>query len=332
MKRFVYFALSVILLVSLAACGGSSGSTDNGNGGTTDTGSQSQSGGPTPTKIVLATPTPRPAPPTPTPKPSPTPAPTQPPATAESGEMATAAPEATAPAPEPAPMIDTEMVLIPAGSFTMGSDDGDPEDAPAHTVDLPAFEMDKFEVTNDDFAMFVDATGYQTYAEVQGASQNWRNYAEGKGNHPVVKVTWNDAAAFCEWAGKRLPTEEEWEKAARGDDGRAYPWGNEFDPAKANVKDTGIRGTTAVGSFPDGASPYGVEDIAGNVWEWTASWFKAYPGSTTDNPYFGERFRVTRGGAWFEEAPQVTTFNRNAADPEITANDDLGFRCVRDAQ
>lgn len=340
MQRIIYGMLTVILLVALAACGGSSGTnnTGNGNGGTSDTGSQSQSGGPTPTKIVLATPTPRPAPPTPTPKPKPTMAPTEEPtattAAADSGgEMATAAPEATAAMPEPAaPMLETEMVMVPAGPFTMGSDDGDPEDAPAHTVDLPAFEIDKFEVTNDDFALFVDATGYQTYAEVQGASQNWRNYAEGKGNHPVVKVTWNDAAAFCEWAGKRLPTEEEWEKAARGDDGRAYPWGNEFDPAKANVKDTGIRGTTAVGSFGAGASPYGVEDIAGNVWEWTASWFKAYPGSTTDNPYFGEKFRVTRGGAWFEEAPQVTTFNRNAADPEITANDDLGFRCVRDAQ
>ncbi len=322
MKRFVYFLISLMLLLTLAACG-STGSTGGTKGNT----------GPTPTKIVLATPTPKLAPPTPTTKPSPTPAPTEEPtATTEAGSGAETPAETPTDTPEPAPMVDSAMVLVPAGPFTMGSDDGDPEDAPAQTIDLPAFEIDKFEVTNDDFALFVDATGYQTFAEVQGASQNWRYYAEGKGNHPVVKVTWNDAVAFCEWAGKRLPTEQEWEKAARGDDGRSYPWGNDFDATLANVKDTGIRGTTAVGSFPGGASPYGVEDIAGNVWEWTATWFKAYPNSTTYNSYFGERFRVTRGGAWFEEAPQVTVFNRNAADPEITANDDVGFRCVRDAQ
>ncbi len=146
----------------------------------------------------------------------------------------------------------------------------------------------------------------------------------------MVKVTWNDAVAFCEWAGKRLPTEPEWEKAARGTDGRVYPWGDNFDASLANVKATGLRGTTAVGSFPDGASPFGVEDMAGNVWEWTADWFQPYPGNTAGNQYFGERFRVTRGGAWFEEPPQVATYNRNAADPDITANDDLGFRCARD--
>lgn len=332
MKRFVYFLISMMLLISLAACG-SSGSGSDSSGSSSSSGDTGNTNtGPTPTKIVLATPTPKAAPPTPTSKPSPTPAPTQEPtATTEAGSNETPAAEEPTATPEPV-MLASEMVLVPAGPFTMGSDDGDPEDAPAQTIDLPAFEIDKFEVTNDDFALFVEATGYQTFAEVQGASQDWRNYAEGKGNHPVVKVTWNDAVAFCEWAGKRLPTEQEWEKAARGDDGRSYPWGNDFDATLANVKDTGLRGTTAVGSFPGGASPYGVEDIAGNVWEWTATWFQAYPNSTTDNPYFGERFRVTRGGAWFEEAPQVTVFNRNAADPEITANDDLGFRCVRDAQ
>jgi iron(II)-dependent oxidoreductase len=100
----------------------------------------------------------------------------------------------------------------------------------------------------------------------------------------------------------------------------------------ANVKETGLRGTTAAGSFPGGASSYGVEDLGGNVWEWTATWFDAYPGSTIENQYYGERFRVTRGGAWFEEPAQVAAFNRNAAEPNITANDDLGFRCVRNVQ
>ncbi len=331
MKKLLLALLMIVLVFSLAACGGSSSQPEQSGGG--EEAAQSGGSGATATPIVLATPTPKPAPPTPTPKPTSTPAPTpEPKEEATKATDSATTEEATAePTPEPMPVLDVEMVMVPAGPFTMGTDSGDAEDAPAHSVDLPAFEIDKFEVTNDDFALFVDATGYQTDAEGSGG-QSWRKYAEGKGNHPVVKVTWNDAVAFCEWAGKRLPTEEEWEKAARGDDGRAYPWGNDFDASQANVKDTGLRSTTAVGSFPGGASPYGAEDMGGNVWEWTATWFKAYPGGADDNPYYGERFRVTRGGAWFEEAPQVTAFNRNAADPDITANDDLGFRCVRDAQ
>ncbi len=329
MKRIIYMLLLIVLVVGLAACGSS------GSQGKTGGDAQNNGGsGPTPTQITLATPTPKAAPATPTPKPSPTPAPPTPTpeATTETAQTDTnAATVEPDPTPEPAPKLDVEVVLIPAGPFTMGSDSGDPEDAPARTVDLPAFEIDKFEVTNDDFALFVADTGYVTSAEQDGG-QGWRRYTEGKGNHPVVKVTWDDAVAFCEWAGKRLPTEEEWEKAARGDDGRTYPWGETFSGDMANVKDTALRGTTAVGSFPGGASPYGVEDIGGNVWEWTATWFKAYEGSSDDNPYYGERFRVTRGGAWFEEPQQVTTFNRNAADPAITANDDVGFRCVRDAR
>ncbi len=333
MKKLLLALLLIVLVFSLAACGGSSSQPEKPG----DEAAQS-GGSATATPIILATPTPKPAPATPTPKPSPSPMPTPEPveeATKATTDGATTE-EATAeptpePTPVPMPVLDVEMVMVPAGPFTMGTDSGDAEDAPARSVDLPAFEIDKFEVTNDDFGMFVDATGYQTDAEGSGG-QSWRKYAEGKGNHPVVKTTWNDAVAFCEWAGKRLPTEEEWEKAARGDDGRAYPWGNDFDASNANVKDTGLRNTTASGSFPGGASPYGAEDMGGNVWEWTATWFKAYPGGADTNPYYGERFRVTRGGAWFEEAPQVTVFNRNAADPEITANDDLGFRCVRDAQ
>jgi len=219
------------------------------------------------------------------------------------------------------------MVEIPAGEFIMGNDEGDDDEKPAHQIALEAFEIDLFEVTNADFARFVEATGYQTEAEKAGEA-GWRAYAEGKDNHPVVKVTWNDANAYCQWLGKRLPTEAEWEKAARGTDGRTYPWGNEWDPNKANVKESGFRGTVAVGSFGEGASPYGVFDMAGNVWEWTADWYQAYPGSTYQSEYFGEKFRVTRGGGWFQEADKVTTFNRSATDPKA-ANDDLGFRCAR---
>lgn len=263
---------------------------------------------PTPTAApvkVVPTPTPVPAPPTPTPRPTPTPA-----------------PEATAP-----PVTDI-MIEVPAGPFTMGSDTGEGDETPAHEVDLPAFEIDKFEVTNADFAQFVEATGYQTDAEKEGRSKNWRNAAKGKDNHPVVYVSWNDAVAYCEWLGKRLPTEAEWEKAARGTDKRMYPWGNEWAPAKANVKETGLRGTAVVGSFGAGASPYGVEDMAGNVWEWTADWYQPYPGSTYRTQYFGERFKVVRGGGWFEMADAVRTTNRDLTSANA-ANDDMGFRCAR---
>jgi formylglycine-generating enzyme required for sulfatase activity len=274
-------------------------------------------GTPTPTRVVLATPTPQPAPPTPTPLP-PTP-------TLE----ATAAPEQTEEPEPPAPSVTDIMIEIPAGPFIMGSDEGDSEDAPVHEVDLPTFEIDKFEVTNADFAVFAEETGYVTFAEKQGVS-NWRDeWGIGEDNHPVVRVIWDDAQAYCEWLGKRLPSEAEWEKAARGEDGRSFPWGNEWGANKANVKERGLRGTAAVGSFGDGASPYGVEDMVGNVWEWTADWYQPYPGNTTEDPYYGEQFRVTRGGGWFDEEAQATTFNRNAADPNRTANDDLGFRCVR---
>ncbi|MFQ6013899.1 MAG: formylglycine-generating enzyme family protein [Anaerolineae bacterium] len=261
-----------------------------------------------------------------------------PPATREPGEAAsikvkpTDTPLPPPPTPTPLPVEEQPtggpMVQIPAGPFVMGSDDGDPNESPAQEVDLPAFEIDQFEVTNADFAKFVEATGHVTDAEKQGIG-NWRDYAAGKDNHPVVRVTYNDAVAFCQWVGKRLPTEAEWEKAARGDDGRLYPWGNEWDPNKANVKETGLRGTTAVGSFGEGVSPYGAHDMAGNVWEWTSSPFVAYPGSTYQDPFYSPDFRVIRGGAWFEEEPTVHVTSRNAGDPNITANDDVGFRCAK---
>jgi iron(II)-dependent oxidoreductase len=221
------------------------------------------------------------------------------------------------------------MIEIPAGPFMMGSDTADPEDGPAHEVDLPAYEIDKFEVTNIDYSAFADATGYITFAEEEGLG-SWRSeWGVGEDSHPVVMVTWDDAVAYCEWLGKRLPTEAEWEKAARGEDSRAFPWGDEWDVEKANVKDRGLRGTAAVGSFGAGASPYGVEDMTGNVWEWTADWYQPYPDNTTADASYGEQFRVTRGGGWFEVEPQSTTFNRNAADPTKTATDEIGFRCVR---
>lgn len=221
------------------------------------------------------------------------------------------------------------MVLIPAGEFTMGSDQG--VERPPHQVFVEAFEIDIFEVTNEEFERFVTATGYETEADKGGESQTWRSYAEGKPKHPVVKVSWNDAEAYCQWADKRLPTEAEWEKAARGTEGYIYPWGNEWDSTKANAKEGGHRGTTIVGSFPEGASPYGVMDMAGNVAEWTTSWFDAYPGypgGDNEAQYFGEEYRVIRGGGWFSAAEQVRTTERSCSSEDLR-NDDVGFRCVR---
>ena len=276
------------------------------------------------------TPTPRPTStpvPTPTPEPTSTPVPTKEGETPEPTKPPTPSPTPSPTVPPPPPVMDV-TVDVPAGSFTMGSDADDSDETPQQQMDLPTFEIDLFEVTNAQFATFVEATGYQTDEETGGGA-GWRSfYAEGKDNHPVVKVSWNDAVAYCQWAGKRLPTEAEWEKAARGTDGRVYPWGNDWTPEKANVRATGYRGTIPVGSLGDGASPYGVFDMGGNVWEWTADWYQAYPGSSYQDPYYGERFRVTRGGGWFEEADTVRASNRNSTSP-TAANDDLGFRCAR---
>lgn len=221
-----------------------------------------------------------------------------------------------------------EMVAVKGGQFMMGNNAGDADERPAHEVTIADFQIDRFEVTNALYDAFAAATGYKTENEQKGKAQTWRTlFTPDTPNNPVVLVTWNDAVAFCEWAGKRLPTETEWEFAARGTDERVYPWGNDYDPSKFNGKASGIRGTVHVGSYPAGASPFGVEDMAGNVWEWTTDWYQAYPGGAS-SPFFGEKFRVTRGGGWFDEKNQVRATNRSSADPGA-ANDDLGFRCAK---
>ena len=278
--------------------------------------------GETPAAVAQATPTPTimmEVPPTNTPVPPPSPPPSPTPVPTVANEPATAATE---------PPKEDNMISIPAGEFSMGSDSGDPDQAPAHTVSVTAFKLDKTEVTNAEFAAFVKATNYKT-TEEEGGGGSWRDFAEGRDNNPVVKVSWADATAFCTWAGKRLPTEAEWEYAARGTDGRIYPWGNEWNPDACNGRERGIRSTTAVGSFPAGASPFGVLDMAGNVREWTADWYDKYPGSSFSSAYF-KKFRVHRGGGWYDPPEALRTTVRNAGPPE-TANDDLGFRCAGDA-
>lgn len=281
---------------------------------------------PTPTVIqIRPTNTAPPPPPTPAPRPTSTPQPTSTPVP-EGAPTQEAEPE---PEVEEAPPAITDlMVEIPAGTFILGNDNSDPNEAPAQEMDLPTFAIDTFEVVNADFETFVEAVGYKTYREQEGSPQNWRAaYGEGKDNHPVVFVTFEDAQAFCEWAGKRLPTEVEWEKAARGPEGHLYPWGDAYDPALLNGRDSGLRGTTAVGSYPPNG--YQVFDTAGNVKEWVASPYAAYPGSDYQDSHYSPDFRGIRGGGWFDEAEFVLSTNRNGGDPKITANDDIGFRCAK---
>ncbi len=228
-----------------------------------------------------------------------------------------------------------EMVHIPAGEFIMGSDNRLSDEGPAHRVYLDDYYIDKYEVTNLQYLAFIEDTGRR-------APRHFRNrrYPPGKVDHPVTFVSWFDARDYCRWAGKRLPTEQEWEKAARGSDGRVFPWGDRFGIDRANTpvrwEVLGQRGdTTPVGAFPAGASPYGVHDMSGNVWEWTSSWYLPHPGNTRKSENFGHIYKVLKGGSWWDcsfyrcgiSAP---TFNRSFFNPRVK-NASFGFRCARDA-
>ncbi len=216
------------------------------------------------------------------------------------------------------------LIEIPAGSFTMGSDDGDGDEKPVHTVYLDKYYIGKYEVTVGQFRKFCNATG-RTMPE----QPSWNN----RNDHPVVNVTWHDAKAYCDWAGLRLPTEAEWEKAARGTDGRKYPWGNTWDAGKCNSYEDGdYTNTSPVGSFPSGVSPYGCHDMAGNVWEWCNDWYgENYYGSSPSNnptgPSFGD-LRVLRGGSWDNIASNCRSAYRGRNYPGIR-NDNIGFRVAQ---
>lgn len=227
-----------------------------------------------------------------------------------------------------------EMVLVPAGEFTMGTDDGLEDECPAHRVFVSDFYIGAHPVTNAQYAEFVKATGRR-------APYHWKDGAipEGLDDHPVVSVGWHDAVAYCRWRSEqtgavyRLPTEAEWEKAARGTDGRAWPWGNEFDPEKCNTAEGRGKGTTPVTQFPEGRSPYGCYDMAGNVWEWTSSLYRDYPYKADDgreNPE-AEGRRVLRGGSWFNMAGSARSAYRGKETPDY-AHGAFGFRCVRAPQ
>jgi iron(II)-dependent oxidoreductase len=173
----------------------------------------------------------------------------------------------------------------------------------------------------------MDATG-------RSAPSYWNESKFNGPTQPVVGVTWHDADAYCKWAGKRLPTEAEWEKAARGTDGRRYPWGNQWDTSRANSAEARLGKTAPVGSYTGGESPYGAHDLAGNVWEWVADWFDAsyYQNSPERNPQgpASGQYKVLRGGAWHNIPIALRSAKRLASTPVIRA-DSLGFRCARGA-
>lgn len=220
------------------------------------------------------------------------------------------------------------MVSIAAGSFVMGSDSGGDE-SPAHRVMLSAFAVDRYEVTVGEFREFVRATKRRTSAEEAGRpfDQTWRVDAVGSSfDRPVRWVSWYDADAYCRWRGKRLPTEAEWERAARSVDGRAYPWGAEFDPAAV-----GAGAPSPVGWRARNRSPEGVYDAAGNVWEWVNDWYRpdAYQrGDATDplGPEQGDQ-KVARGGSFTNQPEDLRATRRIKIDPPAV-NADVGFRCA----
>jgi len=237
-----------------------------------------------------------------------------------------------------------DMVLIPAGKFLMGSSPKDGrvgfsvgvDELPQHAVDLKAYYIDRYEVTAKKYRKFIEATGRKPpgdprFPEIYPWAREGGVPKEFE-NNPVIYVSWNDAESYCEWAGRRLPTEAEWEKAARGTDGRIWPWGNIFDSQKANVQEYKAGGTLAVGSFPKGVSPYGVYDMAGNVAEWTADWYQAYPGSKLVRSAFGKN-KVVKGGAYtLPGEPYARSASRTMArDPE-KRHRSIGFRCAKDAK
>ncbi len=248
------------------------------------------------------------------------------------------------------------MVLVPEGRFTFGSNQGDRDESPEQAIYLDNYYIDAHEVSNDDYLAFVENSNVKPPLSWDGA-----RYRDGEGSLPVM-VTYYEAEAYAKWAGKRLPTEEEWEKAARGpgksargEEGKnqIYPWGNNFDSEKANTADfwadekTGAhlklrhgvlnRGPMPVGAFdPEGASPHGVLNMAGNAREWTSSWYLPYEGNRSrqgkEYRRYGKQFKVVRGGSWYSPRYRVRVTSRETGgSPSLRSDNLAGFRCVKEA-
>jgi iron(II)-dependent oxidoreductase len=237
-----------------------------------------------------------------------------------------------------------EVVRIPAESFSMGNDSGPADEKPRHQVEVAEFFIDRNKVTNGQFASFLNANGAQAAdgqrwydsddndARIHRRSGQW-TADPGHESEPVVEVSWHGALAYCRWLGKRLPTEAEWEKAARGTDGRKYPWGNEPpDKSRAHFAG-GWNELRPVGSFPNGASPYGVLDMAGNGWEWVSSAYLPYPYDAKDGreDLNHDAVRGTRGGGHDSRPEELTTTHRGrhvSRNPR-GGHHNIGFRCAR---
>jgi formylglycine-generating enzyme required for sulfatase activity len=225
-------------------------------------------------------------------------------------------------APQPSVSVPRGMVLVPGGEFVMGSNDGDAFSRPAHSVTVKSFFIDTTEVTNEAYLEFVQATDH-------AAPQNWidRQFPAGQEKFPVTGVSWYEALEFAAWSGKRLPPEAEWEFAARGSEDRIYPWGNEWNTSAANVG-------AAKGAIREAgsgiASPYGVYDMAGNVWEWTASDAKSYPGGK-QIPWSRLKLKVIRGGNFQSDSrTAASTFRGFYGATGEKEYGSTGFRCVKD--
>jgi formylglycine-generating enzyme required for sulfatase activity len=268
--------------------------------------------------------------------------------------------------------ISSDMAFIPPGEFTMGTPegrDGFPDEHPERRVYLSGYLIDRFEVTNQAYAVFVQATGHRAPENSNRAATLWVNNQPVPGieQHPVINVSWDDAAAYCRWVGNRLPTEAEWEKAARGTDGRRYPWGNEWDFTRANsasywaqrtieftsgadwdafwikgdgariAKEKGIQGevlTMPVDSFPHSVSPYGLFGMAGNAAEWVQDWYDPnyYPQALLSDPSGPNRgaIKAMRGGSWLKPARSLRTSDRDWGTMDSRPSG-TGFRCAKDA-
>lgn len=229
-----------------------------------------------------------------------------------------------------------DMVLVPAGEFIMGDDTRynwtfmlayNIYDGPEHAVYLDAYYIDKHEVTNEQYKKFVEETGYRK-------PSCWNDARFNQPQYPVVGVSWEDAVAYANWIGKRLPTEAEWEKAARGIDKRLWPWGNKFDKELCNVWESAIKATTPVGKYAEGKSPYGCFDMAGNVWEWCADYYDqnyyyVSPSVKPSGPDSGMQ-RVIRGGGFLYFSHYARCAARYRVPP-YTQSPQIGFRCVKTA-
>lgn len=235
----------------------------------------------------------------------------------------------------------SDMVFIEPGEFIRGTNDGKADQGPARTIYLDEYWIDVYEVTNEAYQQFIIATN-------RSSPDHWAEgrYASGRDNHPVVGVTWYDADEYCRYVGKRLPTEAEWEKAARGTDGRVWPWGNTWIDGRANTFEAGINDTKPVGSYLEGNSPYGLADAAGNVWEWVNDWYSdsyyaSAPSRNPTGPVASNLLtKVVKGGSWIEDQIMATPYFRLGIYPPhyppsvpeelINPIAYIGFRCACD--